>query len=54
MDAQKACWLIAVVLFVVDAILAFRAWTHHMVLLALGCAFLTLGFLVSGTLFAGS
>jgi hypothetical protein len=46
MDAQSVCWLIAIVLFVVDAALAYRSWAQHQALLALGLAFLTLGFLV--------
>jgi hypothetical protein len=45
MDAQSVCWIIAIVLFVVDAVLAFRAWGQHMALLALGLAFTVMGFL---------
>ena len=46
MDAQSVCWLIAIVLFVVDAFLAYRSWTQHQALLALGLAFTVMGFLV--------
>lgn len=46
MDGQTLCWVVAIVLFVVDAVLAFRSWGQHMALLAIGLAFLTLGFLL--------
>jgi hypothetical protein len=46
MDAQSVCWIIAIVLFVVDAALAYRAWAQHQALLALGLAFTVLGMLV--------
>lgn len=46
MDAQSLCWVVAIVLFVVDAVLAFRSWGQHMALLALGLAFTVAGFLI--------
>lgn len=46
MNGQVICWIIAIVLFVIDGFMAFRTWAQHWALTAIGLAFLTLGFLL--------
>lgn len=46
MNGQIVCFIIAIVLFVIDGILVFRSWAHHGALIAFGLAFFVLGFIV--------